>query len=334
MMLPKELFCDSNGKPIIVELLKSLYGLKQAGELWNSLLNEKFCNLGFTRLAHDRCVYIKRNITTSTVTIIVVYVDDILFTGNDQSEIDRVLDYLAEQFTKITDITVLTKYIGVEIERDFEYNTIYVSQKLYTQQYVDANVPVSSTPKPIPLSESIDYVTKGDGSIEPIHGDVGKLRYLADRVRPDLLTSVGILGAAALNPSVNHLQGVTTLGRYLKGTISARMAFGGMNKDVKLFGYCDASHLPHGDSKPRLGYCFFLNNESGTILARSFKDKSVSHSSCESEIKAIDETVRQAIWLRGFLAELGFPQIEPTVLYTDSQSAKTHSTLVITVRTS
>jgi hypothetical protein len=323
MMLPKELFRDSNGQPIIVELLKSLYGLKQAGELWNRLLNGKFCDLGFTRLAHDRCVYIKRNVITSAVTIIVVYVDDILFTGNDQKVIDETLDYLAEQFTKITDITVLTKYIGVEIERDFDNHTIYVSQKLYTQQYVDANVPVTSTPKLIPLSESIDYVTKGDLSIEPIHDHVGKLRYLADRVRPDLLTSVGILGSAATNPTVNHLQGVTTLGRYLKGTISARMAFGGMNKEVKLFGYCDASHLPANDSKPRLGYCFFLNNESGTILARSFKGKSVSHSSCESEIYAIDETVRQAIWLRGFLAELGFPQLEPTVIYTDSQSAKT-----------
>jgi hypothetical protein len=31
--------------------------------------------------------------------------------------------------------------------------------------------------------------------------------------------------------------------------------------------------------------------------------------------------VRQAIWLRGFLEELGFSQLEPTVLYTDSQSA-------------
>jgi hypothetical protein len=323
MMLPKELFRDSNGQPIIVELLKSLYGLKQAGELWNRLLNGKFCNLGFTRLAHDRCVYIKRDVITSAVTVIVVYVDDILFTGNDQNQIDLVLDYLSEQFTKITDITVLTKYIGVEIERDFDNHTIYVSQKLYTQQYVDSNVSVSSNPKPIPLSDSIDYVTKGDFTIAPIHDHVGKLRYLADRVRPDLLTSVGILGTAAINPTVNHLQGVTTLGRYLKGTISARMAFGGMNKQVKLFGYCDASHLPAGDSKPRLGYCFFLNNESGTILARSFKGKSVSHSSCESEIYAIDETVRQAIWLRGFLAELGFPQLEPTVIYTDSQSAKT-----------
>jgi hypothetical protein len=324
MFLPKELFRDPNGKPVVVELLKSLYGLKQAGELWNRLINKQFCDLGFTRLAHDKCVYIKRNHLHKTVTIIVVYVDDILFTGNDQEEINKTLSYLSDQFTKITDMEIMSKYIGVEIERDLENYSIYLSQKLYTQQYVDSNVPVSSTPKLIPLSESIDYATKGDGSIGPIHDKVGKLRYLADRCRPDLLTSVGILGSAALNPSVKHLQGVEILGRYLKGTTSASMKFGGSdNKEVKLFGYCDASHLPHGDSKPRLGYCFFLNNDSGTILARSFKDKSVSHSSCESEIKAIDETVRQAIWIRGFLSELGFPQLEPTVIYTDSISAKT-----------
>jgi hypothetical protein len=322
MFLPKELFRDENGKPIIVELLKSLYGLKQAGELWNRLINQKFCDLGFTRLAHDKCVYIKRNIITSAVTIIVVYVDDILFTGNDQVEIQGVLDYLSDQFTKITDMAIMSKYIGVEIERDYDNNTIYLSQKLYTQQYVDTNVSEMSTPKLIPMSESIDFATKGDGSIGPIRDKVGKLRYLADRCRPDLLTAVGILGSAADNPTVKHLQGVETLGRYLKGTVSATMKFGGTDKNIKLFGYCDASHLPHGDSKPRLGYCFFLNNESGTILARSFKDKSVSHSSCESEVKAIDETIRQAIWLRGFLEELGFPQLEPTVIYTDSQSAQ------------
>ena len=31
---------------------------------------------------------------------------------------------------------------------------------------------------------------------------------------------------------------------------------------------------------------------------------------------------RKAEYLRGFFAELGFPQLEPTVIYTDSKSAK------------
>jgi hypothetical protein len=47
----------------------------------------------------------------------------------------------------------------------------------------------------------------------------------------------------------------------------------------------------------------------------------VSHSSCKSKTKAIDAAIMQAIWMRGFLAELGIPQTDPTVFYTDSASA-------------
>ena len=45
-------------------------------------------------------------------------------------------------------------------------------------------------------------------------------------------------------------------------------------------------------------------------------------SSCESEIKAIDIAIRQTVWMRGFLTELGFPQETSTIiLHTDSDSA-------------
>jgi hypothetical protein len=131
------------------------------------------------------------------------------------------------------------------------------------------------------------------------------------------------LGSSAADPTINHIRGVDYLGRYLKGTIDSHLVLGGNDKKIKLFGYCDASHLPNVDSKPRLGYCFYLNLVSGTIFARSFFDKTVSHSSCESEIKAADECIRQAVYLRGLLAELGYSQDEPTIIYTDSISAKT-----------
>jgi hypothetical protein len=54
--LPRELFSDAHkgNHPIVVKFLKSLYWLKQAGELWNRLLiNKQFCGLGYLRLAYD-----------------------------------------------------------------------------------------------------------------------------------------------------------------------------------------------------------------------------------------------------------------------------------------
>ena len=328
MQLPKDVFCDPiTNKPVVVRLKKSLYGLKQAGELWNKLLNSKLIDLNFKRLIHDRCVYINRNSETGSITIIIVYVDDVLFVGNDKIFIDEITEKLSKEFTKISELGEIKRYVGVDIQRDVENHTIHLSQKPYTIKYIDENISESLSIKNLPLAETVDYSlkNKNEHSLPPIQDKIGALRFLADRTRPDILTAIGQLGSAAANPTPTHLRGVEHLGRYLKGSTDYAIKFGGTNQEINLFGYSDASHLPHGDSKPRLGYCFFLNLESGAILARSFKGKTVSHSSCESEIDAINVATKQVVWLRGFLEELGFPQTQPTVIYTDSKSAKTLS---------
>jgi hypothetical protein len=134
---------------------------------------------------------------------------------------------------------------------------------------------------------------------------------------------VGKLASAGDNPSDNHLKGLEHLNRYLIGSSQEKLILGGIDREIKLFGFSDASYITKGDSKSQLAYCFFLNKTSGTISARSRKDTTVSHSSAEAEIKAIDLAILQATWLRGFLGEIGYPQKEPTVLFTDSISAKT-----------
>ena len=39
-------------------LLISLYGLKQAGNVWNAKLNVTLMNLGFNQLKSDYCCYV------------------------------------------------------------------------------------------------------------------------------------------------------------------------------------------------------------------------------------------------------------------------------------
>jgi hypothetical protein len=119
------------------------------------------------------------------------------------------------------------------------------------------------------------------------------------------------------------MKGLKHLNRYLLGSSSEKLTFGGADKEIKLFGFSDASYISKGDSKSQLAYCFFLNKTSGTVSARSKKDTTVSHSSAEAEIKALDLAILQATWFRGFLSEIGYPQLEPTVIFTDSISAKT-----------
>ena len=122
MLLPQDIF-EQDGLPIKVKLLKSLYGLKQAGELWNTLLNSKLVAFHFRRLAHDQCVYVNRNEETGIVTIILLFVDDIIVTGNNRDSINSVVDHLIKSFRKITELGETTRYIGIDIIRDHENHT-------------------------------------------------------------------------------------------------------------------------------------------------------------------------------------------------------------------
>lgn len=150
---------------------------------------------------------------------------------------------------------------------------------------------------------------------------LGKLRFLGDRSRPDLQFMLSYLGSRALHPTeveknhVNHLLG------YLNYTKDVCKFVGGKDREIVLFGFSDASYTCDGNALSQLGRCFFITKDSACISASSKKDSTVSHSSCESEIKAIDAAVREAVYLRSLLKELTFEQKKPTRIYVDSASA-------------
>ena len=69
------------------------------------------------------------------------------------------------------------------------------------------------------------------------------------------------------------------------------------------------------DSKSQSGYCFYLGIHLSLFFSRTFKQSNVTLSSTECENVAAVEATKEIIWFRGLLAELGFPQLEPTVMF-------------------
>jgi hypothetical protein len=176
--------------------------------------------------------------------------------------------------------------------------------------------------------------TRMRNEINQIGSFIGKIRYLVDNSRPDLLTSVGILseGGMVINPDSKRDKLRFDLCRdfykYLKKESENEsnenltcLRLGNKDPNLELFGYSDASYITYGDCKSRLGGAFFITKDSGAICSYSKKDISVSHSSTEAEIKAIDLCIRTIIYLRDLLRELGYPQHDPTKLYVDNKSA-------------
>ena len=100
-----------NGKVLVCKLKKSIYGLKQAGRLWNAMYNDALLELGFVRSTADPCVYTRT--TAEGQLIIGVYVDDTIKAGPDPA-IRHFNHELAEKFS-IKKLGLMQFIVGIQI---------------------------------------------------------------------------------------------------------------------------------------------------------------------------------------------------------------------------
>ncbi|GKF02135.1 uncharacterized mitochondrial protein-like protein [Tanacetum coccineum] len=74
-----------------------MYGLKQASRQWNHELTKFLSSLGYEQSKHDYSLIVKNNKASFTTTL--VYVDDVLITGNSEEEIINLKQALDKKFT-------------------------------------------------------------------------------------------------------------------------------------------------------------------------------------------------------------------------------------------
>jgi len=103
-------FIDQSNPSKVLELLKSLYGLKQVLRIWYILLLSHLLKLRFIALESDPSIYIH----PKTGVILVVYVDDILIFGRTKSQCDDVYHELKKQFD-MQYIGAPTTFLGLNI---------------------------------------------------------------------------------------------------------------------------------------------------------------------------------------------------------------------------
>jgi hypothetical protein len=71
----------NESKPIICKLLKGLYGLKQAGRIWNRRITKPLKQMGLTQFHYDPCLFYATN-TDGSFFYLLIYVDDIITVTN------------------------------------------------------------------------------------------------------------------------------------------------------------------------------------------------------------------------------------------------------------
>ena len=133
MEIPKEF---DTGTGTRVRLRKSIYGLKQSGELWNKHIHNIFTTLGFTRSLDDPCMYARINGVERTY--ICLYVDDILIIGSNLSIILQLEDDISKKVKKLKSMGNTTRFVGIDITRDRALRKIYLSQEQFISDLVSS----------------------------------------------------------------------------------------------------------------------------------------------------------------------------------------------------
>lgn len=100
-----------NHKHSVCKLQKSLYGLKQANRQWFLKLSEFLSHLGFKHSYADTSLFTYKH--NHTFLCLLVYMDDLLITGNNISFMQTVKQELHKEFS-IKDLGHLNYYLGIE----------------------------------------------------------------------------------------------------------------------------------------------------------------------------------------------------------------------------
>ena len=301
----------------MLRLDKALYGLKQAPRAWNTKLDICLVRLGFSKCGSEAGMY-ARGVAGSRL-LVGVYVDDLVITGSDSSDIVAFKLEMKGLF-QMSDLGLLSYYLGIEVRQGPV--GIDIAQPAYALKLLEKAGMAGANPCQTPMEPR--FKLSRDSTAPPVdvteyQSLVGSLRYLV-HTRPDLAFSVGFVSRFMETPTEEHLAAVKRILRYIAGSPRLGCRYGRSTGATRLVGYSDSDLGGDVDSrKSTSGTLFFLG--SSPVTWQSQKQKIVALSSCESEYVAAATAACQGIWLARLLAEFSNGEAEQVVLKVDNKSA-------------
>ncbi|GJV89139.1 retrovirus-related pol polyprotein from transposon TNT 1-94 [Tanacetum coccineum] len=131
------------------KLRKSLYGLQQAPRCWFSKLSLALKNYGFVQSYSDYSLFtLKQNDIQLNV---LVYVDDLIISGNDSKAITQFKTYLSDCF-QMKDLGNLKYFFGVEVAR--AQDGIFLCQRKYALDIICEAGLLGAKPSKIPMEQN------------------------------------------------------------------------------------------------------------------------------------------------------------------------------------
>ena len=312
-----------------VEVVKSIYGLKQSNHAFDADLRATILSAGFVS-TRDPCIYVKAHSAAHLAAnpgaftercIVSTHVDDGFGICSHPPFWDDLLAALTARYGTLAAHDVLTSYAGVAFSRS-DFGAISLNQRGYILRLM-ATLGLTGLPPAASPSDATFFHESKD--TRPVDAAVyrkliGILMWLL-QTRSDIHKEVNFLSRRVASPTMGDMAKLVRVLRYLNTSPDIGPTFYTEDGPV-LCAHVDAAYGVHTDARSHTGYYLSIGRYSAPVFTYSGSQTScISLGSMMAEYVALGEVAKKILEYRYLLSDLGFPQTGPTVIYEDNKSA-------------
>ena len=318
-----------------MQAVGNLYGFPPAGQNFSIEFDKCVKECGFTNTPWDLKFFYKWK--NGRPILLIAHSDDFrLFCDmRDISEWDNLVKNFNKHKYKVTDCSD-KEFVGIRITRDEEYNYFMDQNRMVNDILKELNVTGAKGEKlPYPMDQP--NISKNDNASVseqanckeyPYRRVVGQLMYGMVHTMVTIMYALNVLSRYSNNPGPRHIHFLKHLVRFVKYSKEDRLIFRTtdakkdiktMTKILQLRFQCDADLAGNMDNMH--SQTSFLGYLGGSLICWCSTDQgSVSTSTAESEIKAVNHALRgEIIANRGILTAMGWKQ-DTTIIEEDNKA--------------
>jgi len=336
------------GEPMVWELSKSIYGLKQSSACFWTAMDEHLRANGFKSVLGDPCLF-RKVMPDGRVILAVTYVDDVTFAVSDDADHAYFMSMLRSRFEiEEGEGKPIEFLLGMSIEQNLEAGTIRLSMEAPIVKLAHGIL----TPEEIVKSADVDFPMLSSAVLPRLKerevpvstfdylSVVGSLIHFANCMRPDIALAVGVLARHGMAPGKAHVRAAKRVVMYLynarKLGITYRRPDASEQRHVpviyegakhpldnglnRLQTFADSDYAGDETRKSTYGTVILMNG--GPIAWSSTMGKTIAMSTCEAEIHAAVVAVKDAIHIKKMLQDLElYPDDQPLEIAEDNSAA-------------
>ena len=319
----------------VCQLLRSMYGLPQAPHCAQKKLKENLtANGAFTQTAADDCVFVSGKPEDACYAATGTHVDDLLTVATPAGTAKLIATLEKDFELTVTRDPVLV--MGVQVERNREAKWLKLHQAAFVDSILEEFGMTDCSPADTPMDAStvnkfmelpVATPTTADPEVQKAYRSlIGMLIWLY-KTRPDMMFTINLLARHLHDSTQAHFNMARGRPlRYLKGTKFYGLVFApGDSSEWVLSGSGDADLA--GDkptSRSTIGF-YSKVGEYGAVSYSCSLERKIATSTQQAETYALVSMVKDTIWLRQLLHELGVGPTKATRQRTDNRGVYLHS---------